>query len=247
MLGSLPDVFTDYEFKWGVHYSPLDVHRVLTPDSPTVRQTMEAVEDRSPIVGSKLVFDPVRLTNRQLEMIPERIGEGVRIVHLVRNYRDIFLSRRRGVLHRLRRERSDAVGEAMREELLRHTQTHEDEADLKAAHVDPTEAFEELSTYLANDIWVGRFAGKRDYMRVDYTVLGGRFDEIAAFAGSRARQADVRQAVESPPTVKLEAIEPEKLVSNMDELEPLFVHFRELQTQLLAAAPAGATAKPKLK
>ena len=57
MLGALPDVFTDFEFKFAISYRPSAVHRVLSEDLPSVTDVLEGMVSRAPVVGSKFVFD----------------------------------------------------------------------------------------------------------------------------------------------------------------------------------------------
>jgi hypothetical protein len=235
MLGALDDAATDYEFKWEINYSPLEVHKVLTESSPTVSETLDLFDGRASVVGSKLVFDPAPYSRRQLEAMPRKIGPDVRIVHLVRRYKDIFVSRRRGMLHNLRKGRAAAVGKFLRSELGAQDPTQFERLPDPIV-VDPAAAYEELSNYLMNDLHIARFSKKMNYMCVDYDALSEQFPNVAAFVGSAASASEVSRTIKNSPTEKLPPAPPERLIANLAEIEPLFDTFEELRCRLLRSA-----------
>ena len=61
-LGALPDAVTDYEIKWKVNYPPHEIYYVLDEASPKISEFLDSLDPKSPISGSKFVFDPVELT-----------------------------------------------------------------------------------------------------------------------------------------------------------------------------------------
>jgi hypothetical protein len=240
LLGALPDVATEYELKWRPRYAPLAVHRVLDVNSPTIDQILEEFESDSPIVGSKLILDPHHISSAEFTDLTAKLSPEIRVIHLTRDPRSIFLSRRRGVYHQLNRD-----GEI---HISKHLKVAIEEADAAGAHVQLSpesvaepDCYDELAIYVQND---ARFAQlrrtHRHYLLVDYGEIAKQLPEIARFTGSEAGPDVAAAVLEKSPTVKLPPVEPEQLVTNFKELMPFFEHFEALRRRFLnqAAAPA---------
>jgi hypothetical protein len=229
LLGALPDVVTEYELKWRPRFAPLAVHRVLDMDSPTVDQILEEFESDLPVAGSKLILDLDYLSPIEFSGLEAKLGPGIRIIHLTRDLRSIFLSRHRGLYHRLNRDSTVRVSERLRAAI--------DEADVaraKAQHprerVHNSDCYDELAIYVRNDARVAQLTGPSGrYLHIDYGEIPKRLTEIARFVGSEAGLDVIRGVLENSPTVKLPPVEPEQLVKNVDELTPLFEHFEALR------------------
>ena len=58
LLGALPDVAVDYEFKWRPDYQPHGVHLVIPDENFSCRAGIDSISVSAPVVGSKLVLDP---------------------------------------------------------------------------------------------------------------------------------------------------------------------------------------------
>jgi hypothetical protein len=231
MLGALPDAATDYEFKWDINYAPLSVHRVLSNSSPTVSEVLAELDDEAPIVGSKLVFDHRALSGRQLQQLWQAIGDDVKLVHLTRSYQDVLLSRRRGVLHKIRGGKASKIGKNLRDELEKHGKTVG--ISTRAASVSPLEVCEELMNYLRNDLSVSRLQPAAGYLRIDYESVEKAFPRIAEFIGSAAGEDILMQTVVDSPTVKLPQVSPQSVLSNFAELQDAFAVFESLRRQYL--------------
>ena len=232
LLGALPDVVTEFELKWRPRYAPLAVHRVLDMSSPTVDHILEAFESDLPVAGSKLILDldyllPIEFTKLEAKLSPE-----IRIIHLTRDLRSIFLSRRRGVYHRLNRDSALRVSDRIRAAI--------DEADIARARAQPSpervhksDCYDELAIYVRNDARFAQLAGTHErYLHIDYDEVPRRLTEIARFVGSEAGPDITRGVLENSPTAKLPPVEHEQLVKNIDELAPLFEHFEALRKRL---------------
>ena len=235
MLGALPDVFTDYEFKWKIGYEQSPVHIVLDEESPTVSEFLKKFDSNRPVVGSKFVFDQGHLSNHQLRILHAKIGGEVKIIHVIRPFRDIFLSRRRGFFHQINVNRASAVSANLREAIeaigpsdsLRHP----------AVRVSSAECVDEVTDLLRNDVWVSQLRPPGgQYLRVHYRDVIAQFGHITAFAGSTANARDIAAVTEQPPIVKLPPVDPELLVSNMTELEPVFQEMEALREAALNAS-----------
>jgi hypothetical protein len=234
-LGALPDVATDYEFKWRVPYSPADVHMVVDGASPPISQLLDNVCPRSAVVGSKFVFDGCALSDREFTQFSSKLDRKLRIIHLIRGFRNIFLSRRRGCYHKLNRDFSGRIGTKLKAAIV--------DADIgnsgasKSSSVKPVDCYRELTAYFRNDASIVRLATSgHPYLRVHYDEIAARMFEIARFAGCTAPSDAIFEAVRQSPTIKLPAIDAASLVANIAELEPLFAHFEHLRKSALDAA-----------
>jgi hypothetical protein len=235
MLGALPDTATDYELKLGSLRPGSPAHLMLEEHCGDIPELFNLIDSDRPVVGSKLVLDPVELTRLDLYLLVRKLRRRVRVVHLVRSYRAIFLSRRRGFFHRLNSERLSAIGPSIREAIAAAAYERAPPS-VAAQSVTRATCYEELKTYLHNDFMLRQIeqAGL-PYFLVNYDGVRERFQEIASFVGSTAGAADLADAVARPPVLKLPAIEAGALVSNMAELEPLFHHFDALRRDLVGA------------
>lgn len=235
-LGALPDIATDYEFKWRVPYSPSDLHMVVDRASPPVSQLLDNICPRSAVVGSKFVFDGCALSNREFTQFASKLDPELRIIHLTRRFRDIFLSRRRGCFHQLNQDFAGRIGTKLKAAIV--------DADIgtlgamkSSSPVKPVDCYRELKTYLRNDASIARLATSgRPYLRVRYEEVKARMFEIARFAGCAAPADAMFEATRQSPTVKLPAIDAASLVRNIAELEPLFAHFENLRKSAFDAA-----------
>jgi hypothetical protein len=232
-LGALPDVATDYEIKWGVDYEPSAAHLLIDEASPTVAQLLAALETDAPVTGSKLVFEPADLHRSEFFKLRAKIGADVRIVHLIRSFREIFLSRRRGFFHRASADVPSKIGAHLKAAILA-ADADQAAQPSEARQVPPVNCYEELKVYLQNDVWAQQLGeAGLPYLRVGYSEISGKMTEIARFVGSEAMADAVADALSHPAVVKLSPIAPDRLVSNMAELEPLFEHFEVLRQHLL--------------
>ena len=232
LLGALPDVATEFELKWRPRYTPLAIHRVLDTDSPTVEQILEELESDLPVVGSKFILDPYHFSPLQFRKLREKLSSEIRIVHLTRNPRSIFLSRHRGSYHHLNRASAARISERLKAAIA--------DADIDKARVRPsprqiaaTDCYDELAMYVGNDVRLAQLArSHRHYLLIDYREIAKRMTEIARFIGSEAGPDISAAVLEQSPTVKLPPVEPEHLVANVNELAPLFEHFEALRQRL---------------
>lgn len=246
-LGALPDVVTDYEMKWGVVYQPSIAHVMLDNDPRTVSEILDALPADAPVAGSKFVFDPTELSQADIQELRDKLGPDVRIVHLIRRYREIFISRRRGFYHLPNKSGRWRVGDRIGAAIERSDFDHR-KPSFEPQIVPRLECFAELRAYLQNDISASLLRGNdRPFLRVDYHRVAERLAEIAAFIGSTAATRAIDAVLAQPPILKLPAIEAAGLIANIAELEPLFEQFEELRRQLLietATGPDGRLSQP---
>jgi hypothetical protein len=237
-LGALPDTVTDYEMKWKVEYPAQPVHLVLDETSPPVVEILEHLGGDAAVAGSKFVFDLVDLSRADFIQLREKLRGDLRIVHLIRRYRDIFLSRRRGFFHQLNDAGSWRIGEHLKAG-LDAARPPDTQPAREAVRVSPAECYEELKIFLQNDIWTSSVREmSAPYMLVSYERLEEQLGEIVTFIGSSASAAAVARLIKTPTTVKLPAVPAERLVANIAELDPLFEQFEQLRGYLLGDAVA---------
>jgi LPS sulfotransferase NodH len=234
-LGALPDVATDYEIKWAIAYEPSAAHLVIDEASPTVAQLLAALESDAPVTGSKLMFESDDLHRSEFFKLRAKIGADVRIVHLIRSFREIFLSRRRGFFHRANIDVPPKIGAHLKA-AIRAADFGQAGSPSEARPVAPVDCYEEMKVYLRNDVWVRQFGeAGLPYFRVEYDEITGKMTEIARFVGSEATPDAVADALSHPAVLKLPPIAPDRLVSNMAELDPLFEHFEGLRQHLIGS------------
>jgi len=232
-LGALPDVVTDYEIKWKINYEPHKIHYVLSEDSPTVSNLLDSLDANMPLVGSKFVFDPVELSKSDYVNLRNKFSRDLRIIHIVRRYRDIFLSSRRGFYHQL----NEASPRRVSEHLMASFAGSSPGQVIKPAepaHISPVACYEELKIYLDGDVWGARLREEGfSYLLVSYEHLGEHIPEIAKFIGSSATPETVADLVERPVTLKLPEVPATEVIANITELDPLFEQFERLRACLL--------------
>lgn len=231
MLGLLPDVYIDYELKWGVTYTPSDIHAVRHEHSKTISQLLEDMDTDASVTGSKFVFDVHGLTPLDFRKLTSQVGPEIRIVHLMRNYRDVFLSIRRGFYH----------APARTEKLSKRLSGALDSADIRHAqpqsphNIPPLVCFNELTAMLDSDIRIhSLLAAGFPYLQVQYDEVGDKLADIVRFTGSQASPEIVADVLARPAVVKLPPFQGASLVANLPELEPLFDNFEALRQHLVA-------------
>jgi len=231
-LGALPDAVTDFEIKWNVNYPPHKIHYVLNQQSPLIAQILDEFSGDFIVVGSKFVFDPVELTRDDYNHLRKKFDNELRIVHLVRSYRDIFLSARRGFFHQLNEGTPRRIGEHLRAGF----DTSRPEKFVKPyepARISPTACYEEVKTYLQNDVWTSSLRENMPYLRVSYEGLSGHINEVAKFIGSSATPDVISDLAQRPVTLRLPKLPATELIANINELDPIFEAFEQLREHLL--------------
>jgi hypothetical protein len=232
MLGAMPDVFTDFEFKFATSYWPSAGHYVLSEQSPAVTDILEGMCSAAPVVGSKFVFD-TELTRLDLVCLQEKLGLDVGIIHLTRSLRDVFLSRRRGFHHQLNVIKTAAVGEHIKRAIV-NAKPPSDALPGGAHVVAKLDCFEELMGYIRNDASVMLLrAGGQPYLHVGYEEVGTKLGEIVHFIDSAASPTEIAEVLADPPVLKLPEVTPASLVANIAELEPLFEMAEAMRFSLL--------------
>jgi hypothetical protein len=236
-LGALPDVFTDFEFKCAVTYQPSAVHYVLTDQTPKITDVLEEMPSTAPVTGSKFVFDR-NLTLREVMFLQAKLGRDVKLIHLTRSYRDVFLSRRRGLYHRLNVTGAAAMGQYIKTAIL-DANLPGDAPTNDAQTVGKLDCYEELRQYVDNDAVVSLLRSRgRPYFHVEYDdEINGKPAEIAQFIESDATPTEIADIIANPPVRKLPRVAAASLVANIDELEPLF-ELAEAQRPRALADPA---------
>jgi hypothetical protein len=232
LLGALPDVATEYEFKWQPRYAPLPSHFPLDPASSRIGQILEDFQNEMAVVGSKLVFDLDYISRAGFSNLCAKLDQEIRIIHLVRDLRGIFISRRRGVYHHLNRGSEAHVAPLLKAAIL-DADMDKGAADPSPQEVAPLDCYEELCVYVRNDAHIAQLRRTHQhYLLADYDEIAGRMTEIARFAGSKAAPDIIAAILANPPTSKLPLVQPECVVSNFIELLPLFDHFEALRQRV---------------
>jgi len=92
-LGSLPDVFTEYEFKWKpLNKTPVPLHYILDQPKIQISTILDSIDNHHPVVGSRLVLGPRYHSPEDFNAIKSCICEDLKIIHIHRSYEDILFS-----------------------------------------------------------------------------------------------------------------------------------------------------------
>ena len=230
MLGLLPDVHVDYELKWGVTYTLSSIGLALDEDSRTVSEVLEKMQTDAPVTGSKFVFDAYGLTALDFQQLRARIGPDVRVIHLTRSYRDVFLSMARGFYHAP--ARMESLSDRLRDAIAKAAITDAKIGPPQA--VAPLVCFRQLATLLDNDLQIHslRSAGV-PYLQISYAEVADRLLEIVRFTGSEAPPEAIADALARPAVAKLPNFAGADVIANLAELEPLFESFEILRRALI--------------
>lgn len=206
MLGDLPGVKVDYEFKWAPAYEPRPLHRVITGADFDCMQELLALGGPDYLSGSKLTFDGVFISDDEYAQLRQAIDPRIRIVHLVRDYRQVLNSITRRVQHKLRC--FDAAPYSTYYNAIRdidhiRVQWESLPRDSKQRRLPIGQTLSRLNALVRNDIFSAKLCRMNSYMRVDYQGIKSKFSEIASFIGCQASAADISRILAAPPTVKL--------------------------------------------
>ena len=232
MLGALPDVTTEYELKWKPKYKPQDIHYVLDDSSISISQILTELPGSAAVAGSKFVFDNDDMSPDEFQTLTRKIGSDVRIIHLVRSLKSVFLSHRRGFFHHLNPKNSRPMGARLMASIKEASMENAD--DLFARDVSLLDCYEELRIYAQNDTRTALLAEYGNpYLQVNYDDVPSRFLEIAQFAGICVTPDMVVNVLDNPPVLKLPSIEPNKVVKNISSLEPMIDHLELSRMKLI--------------
>ncbi|MBF0144232.1 MAG: hypothetical protein HQL59_12345 [Magnetococcales bacterium] len=242
MLGSLGDVAVDYEFKWRPGYPPGPEHVVIPDRHFRCGEVLLGIGEGKPIVGSKLVLDYYETTDTAYEGLEETIEGDIRVIHVTRDYIDLYLSATFHPGIKL----ADTVTVDRGSALLRSMLAKNPEVDRmnlvtgqeEQVHVLPESLIPVMNAMLMNDLAAMRLAGRWHYLVVDYAEIRERFGEIVRFIGSSAAPEEITRVLESPPTVKNSRLRPHELISNFGQLERMSQQYDEKRRELVARLAA---------
>jgi hypothetical protein len=92
-LGSLPDVFTEYEFKWKpLNKIPVPLHYILNKPETQIAPILDSIDNHHPVVGSRLVLGPRYHSSEDFNSIKSCLSEDLKIIHIHRSYEEILFS-----------------------------------------------------------------------------------------------------------------------------------------------------------
>lgn len=227
-LNALQDVSASLEMHWA-KTAPTPLHVAMLEPGFDLLRKLDQLRDGRSVAGSKLVL-PGQDRLENIDGIPDRIPELLRIVHLSRRYVDSYLSRVRNGGH-LRN--ADGVGSAhpwLSDSLVEKTFCSSEPIEL-----DLLEARGNFERRLSYDEQIRRLDnGHRKYLLVDYESLAAQFRDIARHVGSNADDGELLKVISAPPTRKLPTIEYKKLICNYEELIELSSEFERRRQAILA-------------
>lgn len=230
-LDQLVDVRAWNELKWRGPKNhrtqfPVDRHTV------SIKSAIEgACEEPGALpknaIGSKLVLDPYWFNGpERFDDLRRVIDPDVRLVHLRRDYLDMWLSWTvRGVYHRVNEARAAEIGilpssisaiPAPDLAPLYLTLRGQPMADAAGTAYPFMTAIDDMLAAFINDLQLGALVRERSGIVIDYSEIAARFAEIAAFVGSTALPREINKVLAKPLTDKLES-----LMSFVTPIDPL--------------------------
>ena len=224
MLGVLPDVAVDYEFKWRPQYTPASVHMVIPDGNFSCAEALARIAPDYPVVGSKLVLDPREHTPEEYAELRGTIDPEVRIVHLSRSLTEVYYSWSRGVYHVLDKDRRDQwAHDRPPSEMLKGIDSYcgamPSYPNAEGGRVNPADCERDVKVLLAHEQWMADIGRTHpNYVRVDYADVDAAFPALVKFVGSAATAEQIADAVRRPPTLKIKAPRFEEYFTNADEL-----------------------------
>lgn len=229
MLGSLSDVFVDRELKWRPTYELQPIHLPIRGAAGEITDVLRAYDCMEPIVGSKLTFDPIDLPMMDFQAIQNSVSPETKVIHLSRNFLEVFLSVRRGYFHLPNHKYESKIGETLMM-ALKASANALGEQDHAPAPPTRQDCLQQLLLMLKNDLLVfEHFSRTFDYLCVDYGQITPRFDHLAKFIGSSASPQEIMALQRDPTTLKLPAV---TYPGVEDHLE-LFTRFERIRTETL--------------
>jgi hypothetical protein len=250
MLGALPDVAVDYEFKWRPKgYEPAAVHMVIPDEFFSCSHALTGINPGVPVVGSKLVLDPVGHTAAEYRAIRQTIGSDIKVIHLSRSLAEVFYSWCRGVYHvadagrrdqwpngRPPRQVLDAI-----DSLTTRQPDYLNQLQTAAGHrVEPVYCHRDVGVLLAHEEWMAALRRTHPhYVLVDYHDIPTAFPALARYVGSAATDAEVADVLRRPPTKKIPAPRFEDYFANAAELLAVCEQY-EARRLALRTLPAAA-------
>jgi hypothetical protein len=235
-LGDLPDVAVDYELKWGptMHVQPGGVQRVIRDKTASCRSLLANISSSAEVVGSKIVLSgAVPISPEQACDLAATIDPDIRILHLTRPYFDMLLSAYgHGAVHLIERSYSGGKESDMIRALHDDSQKKlsaipaksqtiiDDVVSYKLARlrartgiggpvrlVPYEDIISLLLIFFVNDLALLEARRRaKHWLHIQYSEVARCFQEIAAFVGSRADPDRVQRIIESPITLKLDAV-----------------------------------------
>ncbi|HUR53428.1 MAG TPA: hypothetical protein VMZ71_04830, partial [Gemmataceae bacterium] len=244
MLGVLPDVAVDYEFKWRPKYTPAPVHVVIPDATFRCGDALARIAPDYPVVGSKLVLDPREHTPEEYAELRGTIGPDVRVVHLSRSLTEVYYSWSRGVYHVLDKDRCEHWTHGRPPcEMLGAIDSNcgamTSYPNAGGQRVNPDDCERDVKVLLAHEQWMAEFARTHpNFVRVDYAEVPELFPAVARFVGSRATVEQIADAVSRPPTLKILAPRFEDYFTNADELLAICQKYEARRVERNAARAA---------
>lgn len=238
MLGSLPSVFSDYEFKWRPTYPASPVHWVINGPECNIARALDSMAPEASIVGSKLVLDPVHLSIQEFADLSKTLASDIRIIHLSRNYRQIFVSRHRGVGHRPNPDRSSSISSLIISNTIDKSFAAFQIAEKvrRPQEVMREEVLAELDTFISNDEWVASLCGRHDYyMSIDYENIKRDFENIAQFVGADEDSNIISQCLACSPLLRLPITDDASIVSNIDDFHVDFESYEQRRLKTIVS------------
>jgi hypothetical protein len=237
MLNALPDVRAEFEFQWA-DAVPSELHVAMKRPGFDLQSALTAVSESGSIRGSKMVFaGSRRLSTADYTAIRAAIPDGIKVVHLSRNYFDSFLSKFRNAGHMRNREGVDppqrcAAWLVQQPTAWYRKPQHLDDGAREA--IDPDVLIADLTSRLANEEFCCSLAARApDYMIVDYVNLASRFEGIARHVGSQASQDEVQEIVLRQPTSKLPPMDYSLFIANFTVVAQIGAEFEIKRQELL--------------
>lgn len=231
LLGRLNDVHVDYEFKWRPTYEAHAIHMIIPDKNFNCSEALSKISNEG-IVGSKLVFDPRSHSDTELNELLETIPSDIHVIHLVRNYAEVFNSIIKGSPINVLSENTKVEGDSVLLKTLKRNsqlglgaETYNEPKTIDTGHCQRL-----LRNLFKNDLCASKLKQTRDnYTIIQYHQIESELENLVSFIGSKANKEEIANSVSNPTTKKLPKKPFHEVVRNYDEISETIGLYEELK------------------
>ncbi|NDV26005.1 sulfotransferase domain-containing protein [Desulfovibrio sp. JC010] len=232
MLGSLADVTVDFEFKWIPEYyayTPEPVHKHIPNSSFSCQTALTEIAGETLIKGSKLTLEACPHLDHEFADLKQTVDSEIRIIHLRRRYRDVYLSLIRGCMHLVDRNSvgfDDSSNSVILNAILEIEKQVIETMDKPPFVADTKFCRMVMESLVANDRWAESLReNRRHFFTIDYNNVHADFHKMASFIGSKASQKELDTVLKCPLTKKLPKWPFRERIKNYNEVEKIIEEY----------------------
>jgi len=233
LFGEIPGTFTDYEFKWRPQYEAQPIHQVFDTGTDSIENRIASISGNHQNVGSKLVLDHRFHSNEELIELSKIFSNDLKIVHLIRDLRQVFISIIRGQFINKLSDRSGFRDNKVMLKSMKNTSNAVEETR-EARIIERGHCMRLLRNLVKNDIALSKMRCQfNNYFQIQYSDINEGFPLLLKNLSINAEGFDLDSLLASPPVIKMPSKKETDVVVNIDELEDIIELFSDLRQQAI--------------